>query len=41
MSTKELYNLIRALEYPYPNVNIEDEEGILFFNKVTFKEKLK
>lgn len=41
MSTKELYNLIRALEYPYPNVNIEDEEGILFFNKVSFKEKIK
>ena len=39
MSTKALYNLIRALEYPYPNVNIEDEEGILFFNKVSFKQK--
>jgi hypothetical protein len=41
MSTKELYNLIRALEYPYPNINIEDEEGILYFNKVSFKEKVK
>lgn len=41
MSTKELYNLIRALEYPYPNINVEDEEGILYFNKVSFKEKMK
>ena len=39
MSTKELYNLIRALEFPYPNIYIEDEEGILYFNKVTFKQK--
>lgn len=41
LSTKELYNLIRALEFPYPNIHIEDEEGILYFNKVSFKEKEK
>lgn len=41
MSTKELYNLIRALEFPYPNIYIEDEEGILYFNKVSFKQKSK
>jgi methionyl-tRNA formyltransferase len=40
MTTKELYNLIRALESPYPNIYIEDEEGILYFSKVTFKQKL-
>lgn len=39
ISTKEMYNLIRALEYPYPNIYIEDEEGILYFNKVSFKQK--
>jgi hypothetical protein len=39
MSTKELYNLVRALEYPYPNIHIEDEDGILYFNKVSFKSK--
>lgn len=39
MSTKELYNLVRALEAPYPNIYIEDEEGFLFFNKVSFKQK--
>jgi hypothetical protein len=38
MSTKELYNLIRALEFPYPNIYLEDEEGILYFNKVSFKQ---
>jgi methionyl-tRNA formyltransferase len=37
MTTLELYNLIRCLEDPYPNVCIEDDEGILFFKKVSFK----
>lgn len=41
MSTKDLYNLIRALEDPYPNIYIEDEEGTLYFNKVSFKQKNK
>jgi methionyl-tRNA formyltransferase len=41
MSTLDLYNLIRCLEDPYPNVHIEDEEGILYFKKVTFKQKSK
>lgn len=41
MSTLELYNLIRCLEDPYPNVCIEDEEGILFLKKAVFKQKNK
>jgi hypothetical protein len=40
-STKELYNLFRSLEDPYPNAYIEDEKGILYFKKVIFKEKRK
>jgi methionyl-tRNA formyltransferase len=38
-STSNLYNLIRSLEDPYPNLFIEDEEGILYFKKVAFKSK--
>lgn len=34
MSLKEVYNLVRALGDPYPNIYIEDEEG----NRLMFKE---
>jgi methionyl-tRNA formyltransferase len=38
-NTESLYNFIRCLEYPYPNAFIEDEVGILYFEKVKFKKK--
>jgi len=35
MNLKEIYNFIRAITDPYPNVYIEDKEGNkLFFNEV-------
>ena len=34
MKLKDVYNLIRALGDPYPNIYVEDEEG----NKLLFKE---
>lgn len=40
-SSLELYNRIRAREQPYPNVYIEDEQGILFFERVSYEKKKK
>lgn len=39
MSSKEIYNFIRALGTPYPNAFIEDDEGKVFFEKVRFQAK--
>lgn len=39
MSTRYLYDKIRMLENPYPNAFIEDEEGILSFERVNYKSK--
>lgn len=39
LSTKDLYDKMRCLEDPYPNAFIEDENGILYFQKVRFKSK--
>ncbi len=39
MSTEELYNFFRCLEYPYPNGYIEDEKGKLYIKLVEFKKK--
>ena len=38
-STLELYNLIRCLESPYPNLCLKDGEGSLYFEKVRYKKK--
>ena len=38
-NTKELYNLMRCREDPYPNVFIEDDVGILKFKQVSFEKK--
>ena len=38
-STEKLYNIMRSLESPYPNAFIEDEHGILYFERVRFKKK--
>jgi len=38
-STSELYDLIRCLEHPYPNLCVEDDEGYLYFEKVRYKRK--
>ncbi len=38
-TTEDLYNLIRCLESPYPNLCLEDEYGFLFFEKVRYKRK--
>ena len=38
-STLELYNLIRCLGAPYPNLYIEDDEGTLYFERVRFVKK--
>jgi len=38
-NTESLYNFIRCLEHPYPNAFIEDEVGVLYFEKVKFKKK--
>ena len=37
--TKGLYDLMRCLESPYPNLCLEDDEGYLFFEKVRYKKK--
>lgn len=39
MDTEELYNFFRCLEAPYPNGYIEDENGKLYIERVTFKLK--
>lgn len=39
MNTEELYNFFRCLESPYPNGYIEDEVGILYVERVKFKNK--
>tara|TARA_Y100001980_G_C14526280_1_gene301802 strand:- start:876 stop:1550 length:675 start_codon:yes stop_codon:yes gene_type:complete len=39
MSAKQIYNLFRCLEAPYPNAYIEDNTGKLFFKKVGFEKK--
>ena len=38
-TTEDLYNLIRCLEYPYPNLCLEDDKGYLYFEKVRYKKK--
>jgi len=38
-NTLELYNLIRCLESPYPNLCLEDDAGYLYFEKVRYKKK--
>ncbi len=39
MKLKDAYNLIRALEDPYPNLFVEDEKGNkLYFKEVEYKE---
>jgi hypothetical protein len=38
-NTKQLYDIIRCLEAPYPNAFIEDEYGTLYFERVRFKAK--
>ena len=39
MSTKRLYDFCRMLEGPYPHAFLEDGEGILTIEKVSFKSK--
>jgi hypothetical protein len=39
IGTAKLYDKIRMLESPYPNAFIEDEDGILYFNRVSYKRK--
>ena len=39
MNTKQLYDMIRCREYPYPNVFIEDEFGKILFSKVEYIKK--
>ena len=39
LTTKQLYNMIRCRENPYPNVYIEDETGRLYFEKVRYEKK--
>ena len=39
MSSVQLYNFIRCLGTPYPNAFMEDEKGIIYFEKVRFKKK--
>lgn len=39
LPTSKIYDMIRCLEDPYPNAFIEDEDGILYFNKVKYKSK--
>ena len=40
MSTEQMYDYIRMLEDPYPNACIEDELGVLTFEKISYKKKL-
>lgn len=39
LSSKSLYDIIRARGAPYPNVYLEDAEGRLYFEQVRFEEK--
>jgi hypothetical protein len=39
LSTSKIYDMMRCLEDPYPNAFIEDDDGILYFNKVRYKSK--
>lgn len=39
LTTRQLYDKIRCLEEPYPNAFIEDEQGIIYFNRVSYKAK--
>lgn len=39
LSTQRLYDHIRMLGVPYPNAFIEDDDGILYFERVSFKSK--
>lgn len=39
LSTRDLYNLIRCLGAPYPNLHVEDEAGTLYFERVRFVSK--
>lgn len=39
MPTRKLYDLIRCLGAPYPNVFLEDEDGILYFEKARYVSK--
>jgi len=38
-TTKQLYDFCRMLEGPYPRAYLEDEHGVLTFEKVSFKAK--
>lgn len=39
LSSKELYNFIRARGHPYPNAYLEDDTGRLYFRSVKFEKK--
>jgi hypothetical protein len=39
LGTAKIYDVIRMLESPYPNAFIEDDDGILYFNRVSYKRK--
>jgi hypothetical protein len=39
MTSQQLFDFIRCLEDPYPNACFEDEHGVVYFNKATFKAK--
>jgi len=39
MKTDELYDLIRCLGSPYPNLVLEDDMGYLYFEKVRYVKK--
>lgn len=39
MPTRKLYDLIRCLGSPYPNAFLEDEDGVLYFEKVRYASK--
>ena len=39
MKTDELYDLIRCLGSPYPNLVLEDDVGYLYFEKVRYVKK--
>ncbi len=36
---KEMYDMIRCLESPYPNAYVEDDTGRLYFERVRFEPK--
>jgi len=38
-TTKELYDIIRCREAPYPNAYLEDDGGVLYFQMCEWKEK--